>query len=99
MITTPNRVVAAVNRGVPHIENSHGRVPGRRRLFLAADESVTRPAELMELALTRYTIQSANAGLLCVHFQSSSEHHDGGQCESVHHGDLLEGGLIDLHRQ
>ena len=70
MITKPNRVVAAVNRGVPHIENSHGRVPGRRRLFLAADESVTRPAELMELALTRYPIQSANAGLLCVHFQS-----------------------------
>ena len=61
MITKPNRVVAAVNRGVPHIENSHGRVPGRRRLFLAADESVTRPAELMELALTRYPIQSANA--------------------------------------
>jgi hypothetical protein len=31
MITRRDRVVAAVNCRVPHIENGHGRVPGHRR--------------------------------------------------------------------
>src|SRR5712671_5490801 len=52
-----------------------------------------------ECLLLGVPIQPEEVGLLCVHFQPTNEHRDGGFGERVDLCNLPEEGLIDLHRQ
>src|SRR5262249_27307547 len=52
-----------------------------------------------ECLLLGVPIQPEEVGLLCVHFQPTNEHRDGGFGERVDLCNLPEESLIDLHRQ